>query len=63
MAREREREGEGEIGYRYIGPRGCGGALDVGVSPGVCSLGSPVLVTSWDYVHALPRGVHYFVFL
>ena len=22
-----------------IGPRGCGGALDVGVSPGVCSLG------------------------
>ena len=31
-----------------IGPRGCGGALDAGVSPGVCSLGSPVLVTSWD---------------
>ena len=23
-----------------------------------CSLGSPALATSWDYVHALPRGVH-----
>ena len=41
--------------FRRIGPRGCGGALDVGVSPGVCKfrrLGSPVLVTSWDtYMH------------
>ena len=25
--------------FRRIGPRGRGGALDVGVSPGVCSLG------------------------
>ena len=53
-----------ESGREIIGPRdaagfGCGSSLSSCVDLLGCKrVRYPALVTSWDYIHALSRGVH-----